>query len=403
MTTGRFFCLLLAGLCMAAVGYGVSYWYPLPRSGQSSEPVPAEASSPSPLRIEAQGRLEPVSGTITVAALPGEEIAQLNTHVGQTVKKDDILAVLGSQKLRQQERALADEQLKKAQRQLEAERKLGELREELAALSEAQADAKAKEIPPLETIDIAKRRKELAAEQLTILQQLKENPQTSEAISAAEIKQQELLITQLQVELDFNQSKRDAANEAHGLAKQAAELDANMLKVTQNSLDELSPLPVLEQGVKLTQLAEEASVVKAPCDGTVLELYARQGERVATTPILQMGDLRQMVCIAEVHEANLKELKVLPPSDKPENGKLVPARDYPVTMRSSAIEKDLHGKVIEVGRLIGAPSLRDPNPLAQSDRRTVNVRIELDEASTEIARRFVNLQVDVSIQLSESK
>jgi hypothetical protein len=33
----------------------------------------------------------------------------------------------------------------------------------------------------------------------------------------------------------------------------------------------------------------------------------------------------------------------------------------------------------------------------------VNVRIELDEASTEIARRFVNLQVDVSIHLSESK
>ena len=53
--------------------------------------------------------------------------------------------------------------------------------------------------------------------------------------------------------------------------------------------------------------------------------------------------------------------------------------------------------------LIGALSLRDPNPLAQSDRRTVKMRIELDDASTEIARRFVNLQVNVTIHLTDAK
>ncbi len=111
--------------------------------------------------------------------------------------------------------------------------------------------------------------------------------------------------------------------------------------------------------------------MRAPCDGTILEVYARQGERVANTPILQMGDLRQMVCIAEVHEASLKELEIKKISDDPDDGKLVPARDYPVTIRSAALEQDLQGRVIEIGRLIGAPSLRDPNPLAQSDRRTV--------------------------------
>jgi CYTH domain-containing protein len=67
------------------------------------------------------------------------------------------------------------------------------------------------------------------------------------------------------------------------------------------------------------------------------------------------------------------------------------------------LEQDLHGKVVEVGRLIGAPALRDPNPLAQSDRRTVRVRIELDEASTAIARRFVQLQVNVTIHLTDAE
>ena len=57
--------------------------------------------------------------------------------------------------------------------------------------------------------------------------------------------------------------------------------------------------------------------------------------------------------------------------------------------------------MVEVGRLIGAPALRDPNPLAQTDRRTARVRIALDEASSEIARRFVQLQVNVTIHLTD--
>jgi HlyD family secretion protein len=153
----------------------------------------------------------------------------------------------------------------------------------------------------------------------------------------------------------------------------------------------------------MAKLAEKASVVRAPCDGTVLELFARQGERVANAPILQLGDLSQMVCVAEVHEANLKDLEVTTVADSAADGKLVPARDYGVTIRSAALEQDLRGKVVEVGRLIGVPALRDPNPLAQSDRRTVRVRIELDEASTAIARRFVQLQVNVTIHLTDAE
>ena len=68
--------------------------------------------------------------------------------------------------------------------------------------------------------------------------------------------------------------------------------------------------------------------MRAPCDGTILEVYARQGERVANTPILQMGDLRQMVCVAEVHEAILKDLEVKTAPTIPDDGKLVPARNY---------------------------------------------------------------------------
>ena len=126
MTIGRTFCLLVAGLCMAAIGYAASYWYPLPQPGTQPADVATPAPVENPTRIEAMGRIEPVSGTLTVAAIPGEEIVQLSAHVGQTVKKDVVLAVLGSQKLRSEERILAEQQLEKAQRQFEAEQGAGE-------------------------------------------------------------------------------------------------------------------------------------------------------------------------------------------------------------------------------------------------------------------------------------
>jgi HlyD family secretion protein len=172
-----------------------------------------------------------------------------------------------------------------------------------------------------------------------------------------------------------------------------------MAQTSLDSLDKATPIPALEQSVELARLAENASKVLAPCDGTILELYVREGERVANTPILQMGDLRQMVCVAEVHEECVKRLDVQRVPDAEGTVKLVPAREYAVTMESPALTQVLHGKVIEIGRLVGAPALRDPNPLAQTDRRTVHVRVLLDEASTKLADRFVQLQVNVTIHL----
>jgi HlyD family secretion protein len=402
MTAGRAFGLLLAALCMAAVGYGVSYWYPLPRqiAVPHNDTITTEPQM-ALTRIEAQGRLEPDTGTRVVGALPGEEIVQLDVHVGQTVRKDDVLAVLESYELRTAERVLAEHQLEKARQQYEAEKRLGELREQLADVARQQAQSRAKEIPPEESIRVGRKRLDLAKARLAKLEQLREDPQTRDAIAEAELEQQQLLIQQIEVELEHEEAKRLAAEEAARLARDAADLDVAMAQATQENLEKASPLPVLQQSVELARLAEEASLVRAPCDGTVLEVYSRQGERIANTPILQLGDLRRMVCIAEIHEANLKDLEVETASESAEDGKLVPARDYRVTLRSAALEQDLAGSIVEVGRLIGAPALRDPNPLAQSDLRTVKVRIALDDASSEAARRFVNLQVNVTIHLED--
>lgn len=399
MNVGRAIFVLAVAAGMAVLGYLVSYWYP-PASSTSVSRVAAAMDMREPAtRIEAQGRLEPVSGVLAVGAMPGEEIVELSARAGQSVSRGDILAVLGSRAMRQAERVLAERQLEKARRQIEAEQTLAQLREELAAVAQLQAQAKAREIPPEESIRVAEAREALAAARLEKLEQLSQDPRTRDAIAEAELEQQRLLLRQIQVDLEQHRAQLEGARRAQELAQRAADLDMALAKATREQLLPVSPVPALEQSVELARLAEEASLVRAPCDGTVLEVYARQGERVANTPILQLGDLRQMVCIAEVHEANLKDLDVQMPDDGGTSA-LAPAKPYRATIRSAALTQPLNGQITEIGQLIGAPALRDPNPLAPADRRTVKVRIALDEASSAIARRFVHLQVNVTIHLT---
>ena len=396
--------LLLTGLVMAAIGYGASYWYPLrPSADSDSHTSPPVASDTNPTTVKAQGRLEPVTGTLTVSAIPGEEIVKLSAYVGKEVMKDDVLAEVGSQEVRQAERDLAVKQVTRTKNQLAAERVVADLHSKAALLKKQQAMARKQEIPPSTSIQVLSDRIGLAKKRLTQLEELRRDPRTREAIAEAEIRQQELLIQQLEAELQQSTALRDSATETQSLSVTAADLDIEMAQANERGLMDDSGVAVLEQSVTLAGLALQATKVCAPCNGTILEVYARVGERIANAPILQMGDLSQMVCICEVNEANLKDLEVREVREGDEKGKLEPARPYRVTMSSAALEKDLVGHVVEVGRLIGAPALRDPNPLAQTDLRTAKVRIELDGPSTEIAQRFVHMQVNVTIYLKETE
>ncbi len=395
MTTGRFFGLLLFAILMAAIGHGASYWYQYP-----FDPNAPAAESTMDLQpelqtnIEAQGRLQPASETIAVSALPGERIVELKVQVGQDVKAGDELAILASRRVREAEHQLAIAQEKKAVAQLESERALSVQRIKAAALAVEQAEAREKELPPAELERIMQDRRKLAFQQFQKLQQLRNNPATRDAITDAELEQQQLLIHQLDAEILQNKNKLEVARVSQQLAVRAAELDATIAQLSKEGVDQADPTEVLHLGVALAGMVYDETCVNAPCDGKILEIYARQGERVTNTPILLMGDLSQMICLAEVHEANLQKIDV---EDK--DGKLIPTKSYAVTIKNAALNNDLHGTVVEVGRFIGAPKLRDPNPLARGDLRTAQVKIQLDDDSSKAARRFVHLQVNVTIHL----
>ncbi len=126
---------------------------------------------------------------------------------------------------------------------------------------------------------------------------------------------------------------------------------------------------------------------------TVLKVFTHPGELITQLPILQVGNLNRMACIAEVYEADAKQIRV----------------DQKATLRSSAFSGDyapyaksgpggLSGTVRRISNIISSPGLTDRNPLAPMDRSVVEVLIEIDnndiEAIQEASKR-VGLQVTV--------
>jgi HlyD family secretion protein len=120
-------------------------------------------------------------------------------------------------------------------------------------------------------------------------------------------------------------------------------------------------------------------------------------------PIMQLGDLSKMVCVAEVYEADVKNLHVGQAAtirSPAFAGKYADGLDPETGARTGGMA----GTVERIGNIIGSPGLANRNPLAPVDRSVVEVRVNIDEpeAIAEAARR-VGLQVTVEFAVPEPK
>jgi len=128
---------------------------------------------------------------------------------------------------------------------------------------------------------------------------------------------------------------------------------------------------------------------------TVLKVFLRPGEFITQMPIMQLGDLSQMVCVAEVYEADVKDLQI---------GQAAVIRspafsgDFADGINPETKERTggMKGRIERIGGMIGSPGLANRNPLAPADRSVVEVLVAIEDpaAIAEAARR-VGLQVTV--------
>jgi HlyD family secretion protein len=166
-------------------------------------------------------------------------------------------------------------------------------------------------------------------------------------------------------------------------AKREAE---RMRRLSKRSVTSAANLDEAEVGLRIAQANLAASRarleltrIRAPIVGQVLEIHARSGERVGANGVLEMGDTKHMVAVAEVYETDIASI----------------SEGQRAVIQSSALPAPLSGVVGRVGLKVGRMDALGTDPIAKADARVIEVRIDLD--SSESVARLTNLQVEIEI------
>ena len=136
---------------------------------------------------------------------------------------------------------------------------------------------------------------------------------------------------------------------------------------------------VARASLSRAEAALELSTVRSPIDGRVLEIHAREGERVGAEGIAAVGATDAMFAVAEVYETEIGRVRL----------------GQRARIHSPALPVDLEGVVERIGLRVGKNDVLDTDPVADVDARVVEVEIRLDEPA--LAASFTNLRVDVVI------
>jgi HlyD family secretion protein len=124
----------------------------------------------------------------------------------------------------------------------------------------------------------------------------------------------------------------------------------------------------------------ELATVRSPLRAQVLEIHAYPGERVGQEGIMELGRTDRMYAVAEVYETDITSVKV---------GQLA-------RIQTSAMDKELTGKVERISLKVGRLDAVGTDPIAKTDARVIEVFILLDDSAA--VSRFTNMQVKVEIQ-----
>ena len=377
-----------------------------------------------PRRVYALGRLEPAQGIISISAIPGERLKELDPDVveNQLSPANGILGVLASYDLGKTQLQALEKKAELSDLKRGHEVQIAKAQKAQAEAALAQAEAKQKELElqsgKLSALEVAS---QLAAEEYAQLVELSQTD--AELVTAHQLAKQANQMEMANQEFTIASQSYDSAKDAADKAVAAAKANITVADMTLQQLDEGYDKQAIQQEIIVAQETLKRSILLAPnvspaalenvtgikcvkdCDPdkpetygpfTVLKTFVKPGEFITRTPIVQLGDLSQMVCIAEVYEADVKELEV---------GQTVTIRspafsnsfaDGPVDPKTNQRPGGIQGRVERIGSLIASPGLANRNPLAPADRSVVEVRIELtDQAAIEHAAKRVGLQVTV--------
>jgi HlyD family secretion protein len=341
-------------------------------------------------KVTALGRIEPSGGVISVFGLPDDRIEKLTAKQRDEVAKDAILAELASRKDRELERDLVASQLREARAQRAAIDEAGKAK--IAVIDAEIAHVESGRVDDLKAQDakiaFLSLQSQVVYDNWNRLKGLQRTP-----VSAQDLEKSELVYRQAESELTAARAMRDKTDK--GYARSEALLNAKRIAAVAERKEALQRVPVdsVEGNLKIAERRLESTQIKAPVAGRIIKVIGHEGDATLNQPIFQLADTRSMVVIAEVYETDIKELDDWL-SDSPGL----------VTITSRALNKPLIGKVHrnQIAHMISKNNLFSMNPRENIDRRVVEVRVDIQPESVELAERYVGLEVHVEFQPSHT-
>ena len=397
---------------MGLIGYGFT---------QAKTPEPVPVAKPIVAKsVTALGRLEPQGEVIKIAAsTSGSRVAQLLVKQGDLVKKGQVIAVLDSRDRLQAELEQAKEQVKVNQSklaQVKAGAKTGEIGAQQSTIQRIEAQLNGDRQTQQATIDrleaqltgdIASQKasiRKLEAELANAKSEYQRYQQLSKegAVSASiydskgltlETSRQQLAEAKANLERT-ERTTRQQIKEAKAALERietTGQQQINEALSTLNKVAEVRPVDVQAAqaevnsaiaSVKKAQAELALAYVRSPRDGQVLKIHTWDGEIVGNNGIVELGQTNQMVAVAEVYETDVKRLKI----------------GQKAIITSGAFTGEAIGTVKEIGLQIYKNNVLNTDPTAATDARIVEVKIQLDPASSVKVQSFTNLEVTVAIK-----
>ncbi|MEM7771643.1 MAG: HlyD family efflux transporter periplasmic adaptor subunit [Cyanobacteria bacterium P01_A01_bin.37] len=365
-------------IALALLGLGISRML---QPQATSQPAGGAMVEPQRVAVAALGRLEPEGEVFRISGPTGERVGKLDVQEGDVVSAGQAIAYLESYDQWLAERNLAAAQLEEAQRRLRAETNYGQ-----AQVSEAEARIQQVDRPASYQIEAQQATIRRLEAELTLVQtdlERFEGLYEEGAIARQQLDQQATETRRVEEELQNAEATLVQIEEDRSTGMSLAEQQLQSAEADLTLSQVQVTVASTQQNLELAEARLERTIIRAPRDGQILRIIAKQGEAITSDGILDFGDTSQMYVVAEVYETDVGLLSLGQPAQ--------------INSRNGAFDEALTGEVAEIGWQVFKNDVLDDDPAANADARVVEVKIRLDDSAP--VQGLTNLQVDVRIDV----
>lgn len=379
--------LVIAAIFLALASISSSIY--VLSSSKTNEKVTLAAEKPPIMKaVTALGRIEPEGEVIQVSASQmggSNRVGQILVKEGDRLKKGQIIAILDSSDRHLAALNQAKQQVKIAESrlaQVKAGAKQGEIDAQKATISELQALLRQESAAKNANVRRLEAEVKNAKIEYLRYQSLQEEGAVSISIrdtkkltlETAEASLKEAIANQNQT----SETLREKLRQAKATLNRIAEIRPTDVQTAQAEIENY------KAAVETVQADVELTYVRSPQDGQVLKIHTFTGEIIGNQGIVEIGETKQMYVVAEVYETDINSVKI---------GQLA-------TINQLNLPGELTGEVDYIGLLIDKKDVLNTDPAAEIDARVVEVKIRLDNESSQRVAGLTNSQVRVAISLN---